>query len=236
MWSSREPHAMVVTASRLSALLYVLRILFFVAFFVGTGLAYHFRDRFRLRRAFVVTFFACLLVVNVTSVAFPPVVDLHKFSGPGPEEKTVHEITIVDDRGNELPVDTREIEPVPPSRQDLLASKMVHHCDESERRRVAAYVLEEAREYRERVESESVVSAEDVEFPEDEYGYRWTDERLADYDELVSLRVYAIRLTMTADGSAVESRTDELVYEYSPQSENETVGDAATVRGGPVCS
>lgn len=63
----------------IAAHLSVLRGVFFVAFFAGAALAYCFRDRFYLRKAFVGTFFACLLVVNVTSVGLVPMVDLHKF-------------------------------------------------------------------------------------------------------------------------------------------------------------
>jgi len=214
----------------LSEVVYVLRGLFFISFFSGAALAYVYRDRFHLRQLFVVTFVVCVLAVNMTSVGFAPLVDLHKFSGAGPTEKTDYELRLTDVDGKETLLDARATRPIPPSRLTLLGETLVENCNATEREAMAAYLLEEARSYRNSVEADPLVRSDRLRFPQHEYGYRWTKRGLSEYGNFTGLRIYELERRLTRDGSAIESASETLVYEFRASPGDERRRNAARKR------
>lgn len=138
---------------------------------------------------------------------------------------------MLDAEGNELPLDARAIEPVTLAKESVLADWILHGCNESERRRVAGYVLSEAKDFRESLESGRFARGP-VTFPQHNYGLRWTRETLSEYGDLVALHIYERNLTLTDDGTDVASATEQRVYEYSGPA-----ADASTLsREEHVCS
>lgn len=141
---------------------------------------------------------------------------------------------MIDDENNELLLDARATEPIPPSRHTMLGSTMVEDCNETERQHVSTFLLDEAREYRESIESDPILHPDRVKFPQHEYGHRWTEAQLSAYGELVGLRIYQVNRTFTQDGSDVASRSETMVYEYSnPQNSKST--ETAVGTGGALC-
>lgn len=197
------------------------RLLFFVSFFVGTAVAYRFRDRFHVRRLHVGTLLVTLLLVNVVGIGLVPAVKMHKFPTTGPEEETVHEFRMVDEDGNELLLDTRAVDPMPPTRVSEIGRYVVHRYDEDTRREVASFVFEEAREYRRARESSGTVGT-GVEYPRHEYGFEWTPELLAEYDRFVAVRVYEVEITMSEDGTEIASKSATQQYEYRPSTKSQS--------------
>jgi len=191
----------------------LVRPLFFLVFFTFTAVALYYRDRVHLRKSYLTFFFICLLVVNIVSVQMFPVVHFHKFSSPGPEHQTLHEIRIVDENGNELDYDPRATPPLTGSRVFSLGERMVHDSDEQKRCDTAEFILTQSHDYRTSVESGENIQ-DRIQFPRHTVDYKWTGNALNDYDEFVKLKIYETNVEFSGDGSGAEVTTEELVYEW----------------------
>jgi hypothetical protein len=190
--------------------------LFFVCFFAGTFLAaFYYRRRFVLR-GYLVVFFACLLVVNLTPGPYYlyPMEDLHKFSGVVSEEKINHLMYVEDSAGRELRFDRRIVPTVSPA--SAVARALATRCSPEESAAAGRYLLHRAREYRDRIESGSPGFAERVDFPRHQRDYRWTNARLEPYGRFVALTVYELRLVYAEDGLELASTDRTRVFEFRP--------------------
>lgn len=188
--------------------------LFFVGFFLAAGVAIRYRHNTAVRRTYVVNFFVALVVVNLLLSVIPvPLFHWHKFSDARGPEESYHTMRIVDERGCEIRVDGEvpfEAENV--AMQPLL-NEMYGEYTAEERRAVGLYLLEEGREFRRQVESESPTRF--LRYPA--HGFStWPREKVERYDRFAAVRVYRVNLTTNAAGTAVESYDERVVDEWQP--------------------
>jgi hypothetical protein len=191
----------------------VARLVVLAGFVVVTVVAVALADRPRIRRTYVAGFFVCLLVVNLIGVAPLPFMHWHKFSGERPEAAVLHEFRVVDAAGREIDYDHRATLSVDGFSMYLVTSRMDEY-DEARRAAVAAYLLERANVYRASIESRSALHL--VRFPPHAIEDTWDELELAEYDEFVGVRYYRLTLVTSADGTTVDSYSEELLGEWMP--------------------
>lgn len=189
---------------------------FYVAFFAGTLLLLALKERRYARRLWLTGFLSVLLVITLLGAPIVPIVDMHKFAEPTPEEQTYHEFRVVDADGDEIRYDTRAIPPMQGTRTSALGSAMVNRYDDERRLELAAFMLENAREYRAEVESGGPSAAERLQPPRYVDEERWTAADLADHSAFVSIRVYRHRIVFSADSTEIETRETTLQLEVTP--------------------
>jgi len=203
------------------------RLAVLAGFVVATVVAVVLADRPRVRTAYVAGFFVCLLLFNLVGVAALPFMHWHKFSGDRPETEVLYEFRVVDAAGRELDYDHRATLAVDGFSMYLVTSRMDEY-DEPRRAAVAAYLLARANTYRASIESRSALHL--LRFPPHGVEDTWDELELAEYDEFVGVRYYRLELVTSADGTAVESYSEELLGEWTPD------GPASTVRSDDVAT
>jgi hypothetical protein len=187
--------------------------LFFIAFFVGAFIAAFFYRRRFVREGYVAVFFVLLLLVNLSPAAFVvrPMEDLHKFSHVAPDEEVNHLIYVEDTAGRELRFDRRVVPTVSPA--SAVARGLATRCDPAAATAAGRYLLIEARDYRDRIENDSVRIGAAIDFPRHQADYRWTRDRLEPYGPFVALRVYEVRLRYAENGRTVATEERRAVFE-----------------------
>lgn len=193
----------------------------FFGFFAISIVALIFRDREVVRRSYV-GFLLCLLIgSSLTGLQPIPIVHAHEYSGIAPEQHVHYDLRVVGEDGNELPYDPQAMPPV--IQNEELAANMGKVGDGSERtqitytpsqrREVAAFLLENAREYRRQLEGgRNPLTA--LTFPPHNLRDRWTVKELNRVSRFVGIRVYRVEMTFTSDGRRVVVDREKLVYEY----------------------
>lgn len=180
---------------------------------VVAGLAIYYQDRPGVRKAFVLLFAFCLISVTLSDLLFLPFFSWHKFANAHDTDLTRHQIRIVDDAGRELKYD-RE---APFANDGILhrsiAKQMVTVYDEETNREVAAYLLQQGREYRVTVEGGGRF-LQPVRFPPHGLDIGWDRIDTTQYGEFVGLRVYEIRVETNDAGTELVSVEETLLYEY----------------------
>lgn len=182
----------------------------YVLFFLGTILALLFANRRRMRQVWLAGFFATLLAVTAVGMPLFPVVEMHKFSQPSDEEVTYYELRVVDVNGTELPYDDRATPPVMGTRTSSVAGKIAADYTDAERLEMGEFYLENARTYRDEVESGNRSALERLQPPRYVDEPRWNADDLESYDEFTALRVYERTLTFSDDNAEVASSEERL--------------------------
>jgi len=181
-------------------------------FVLGMALAYKWRDRYNIRQLCIVAFFICLLVVNISAIQVFPFVNLQKYTYAVDDTVTQYEIRIVDERGQEISLDPRAVEPVRPGK---ITDSFIQDYSKEQRARTISHLFNEAKSYRENVESKPVVRQSTYQFPKHDVGYRWTAAELSEYGAFERVRIYRVEKTFTGDNTAVNIES-EVIYEWSP--------------------
>lgn len=189
---------------------------FYVAFFAGTLALLALKERPYARRLWLTGFLSVLLVITLLGAPILPVVDMHKFAEPTPEEQTYHEFRVVDEDGDEIRYDTRAIPPMQGTRTSTLGSAMVNRYDDERRLELAAFMVENAREYRADVEAGGPSPAERLQPPRYVDDERWTAADLAGLSAFESIRVYRHTIVFSADSTEIESKETTLQLEVNP--------------------
>jgi hypothetical protein len=187
----------------------------FFGFFLAAAVAATLYDRWRIREAFVVSFFIGLLLCNfVLPVAPYPFVAWGHFSEPTPETVTYDEIRFVDERGHELKMDDRLTLEFDAVSMRALIRNMLHEYGERKNEQVTRHLLFQAAEYRERRRDPS--RADRVRFPHHGLTSVWTPELLDEYGDFVGVRIYEMTFVTSPDGTKVVRYEEEVVFEMFP--------------------
>lgn len=197
---------------------------FYVAFVGGTLLMLALADRRFARRLWLGGFLSALLVVTVLGAPIVPVVDMHKFAEPTPEEQTYHELRVVDEDGQEIRYDTRAVPPVQGTRTSALGHRMVHRYDDGRRLELAAFLIREAEEYRESVLAGPRLH-ERLEPPRYVDEARWTPAAVGEMSSFETIRVYRHTVVFSADSTTIESRETALALEVTPEDGTVELGE-----------
>lgn len=204
---------------------------FYVAFVGGTLLMLALADRRFARRLWLGGFLSALLVVTVLGAPIVPVVDMHKFAEPTPEEQTYHELRVVDGDGREIRYDMRAVPPVQGTRTSALGYRMEHRYDDERRLELAAFLIREAEEYREAVLAGPRLH-ERFEPPRYVDEARWTPATVSGMSSFESIRVYRHTIVFSPDSTAIESKETALALEVTPGDGTVESGEKARDEGG----
>lgn len=198
----------------------------FCGFVFVSALAILFNDRRYVRESYVAGFLVVLLLFQtVMPITIPPLMNWHKFSEPKPMESTDYEIRVVDASGQEIKIDEKAtlahdgIYPLP-------AERLISNDSNETNQEIAQWLLSRTNQYRTEVErghpTRGTIPADAwnhtrrlYRFPAHSSG-GWTAEELSEYSEFVGIRVYRVRTKTSADGTAIVSRSEELVKELYP--------------------
>lgn len=162
---------------------------FFIFFVLGTVLAFAASRRPGVRTAYLSGFFAVLIVVTIIGAPLFPIVDMHKFPNPVPDESTTNEVRIVDTEGNELVYDSRAVPPLEGG-SSTFGSALVGY-DETERVEMAQFLVENANEYRDDISSgEASAPSDAVQPPRYVDSPEWTTEDVEETTDFETIRVY----------------------------------------------
>lgn len=189
---------------------------FYLAFLGGTLLMLVLKHRAFARRLWLAGFLSTLLVVTVLGAPILPVVDMHKFSQPSPEERTYHEVRVVDADGTEIRYDTRAVPPMQGTRTSGLGRWMVERFDDERRLEMATFLLSEAEEYRAELLAGERGGLERLQPPRYVDESRWTAADVRGLERFESIRVYRHTIVFSEDSTEIESSETELRLEVDP--------------------
>jgi hypothetical protein len=182
-------------------------------FLCGMAAAYKFRDRYNIRQVCVATFFICLLIPNlIIGIQVFPFVELQKYTYAMDDSVSQYEIRMVDERGQEILLDPRAVEPVRPGKA---TESFVSDYSDSDREKIFSHIFNESQSYRIYIQSMPLIRESTVEFPKHDIGNKWTHKELDEYGEFVAIRVYRIDKNFNKHDTEVIAES-ELVYEWSP--------------------
>lgn len=199
----------------------VIKAIFFGLFFGGALVALVLRRRGSVRTAFVVCVLLLVLGSGLTGLQPIPIVNANEYSRIAPGLYEHYDLRVVDADGNELPYDPRAMRPAIQNeelaenigRVDSGSEKTDVVYTPAERRDVSAFLLANAREYR-----QSVTAGGDplsvLKFPPHHLRGHWSAEELEGYSTFVAIRVYRVEVTFTDDGTRTVVGEERLVYEY----------------------
>lgn len=187
----------------------------FVGFFVFAALLVRFRHRRGARKLFVFVVLATMTIPLVGLPQLPPFTSYMLYSQTAPEELETAEIRVVTEDGRELLYDARAAQPMTGPVLNLLAERMASACDPAEPRRFGAYLLENARAYRQSVTSDGQAWASYVDFPRHNLDFRWHESELRDLGRFTAVRVYEVVVTPGPDHGTAESVTERQLLEVS---------------------
>lgn len=192
---------------------------FYLAFFAGTLLMLVLKERAYARRLWLAGFLSVLLVITILGAPILPVVEMHKFPDPTPEEQTYHELRVVDEDGNEIRYDTRAVPPMQGTRTSRLGRWMVERYADEKRLEMAGFLLDEAEEYRTELLADRRRPLERLQPPRYVDEERWTAADVRGLSRFESIRVYRHTVVYSADSTEIESRETELRLEVTPREE-----------------
>jgi len=189
--------------------------IFFISFFIGTALLL-FIDRQIARRAWIAAFLSVLIVVTVLGVPMFPVVDMHKFASPNLEEdRTIHELHIVDEEGNEIRYDTRAAPPVKGTRTSGLAGDMVYEYTDQERLDMATFLVDRAEKHRLDIQNGGAFIFEWFQPPRYVDSQKWSHNTITGMSEFESIRVYERDMVYSENNTELQTVSKELKLEIN---------------------
>jgi hypothetical protein len=183
----------------------------YISFLSGMAVAYIFRDRYNMRKLCVGFFIICLLIPNIAGIHIFPFVNLQKYTYAADDTVTQYQIRVVDEQGQEIRLDPRAVEPIRPHK---ITDVFAQDYSQDERDRTFRYIFEEARSYREYVQSRPPIRRSTLEFPDHDVNDRWTDSELEEYDAFTAVRIYKVEKTFINDNAEVVVEREQ-VYEWS---------------------
>jgi hypothetical protein len=189
---------------------------FYLAFLGGTLLILVLKHRAYARRLWLTGFLSSLLVVTLLGAPILPVVDMHKFPDPSPEERTYHELRVVDADGEEVRYDARAVPPMQGTRTSRLGRWMVEDYSDEKRLEIAGFLIREAEEYRASLLAGGRAPIERLQPPRYVDEERWTAAEVRDLSRFESIRVYRHTIVYDEDSTGIESRETELRLEVTP--------------------
>lgn len=193
-------------------LLFELRAVWFGVFYGVLAVVFLLKDRYPLRKPFVIGFFAVLCVTVVAGTHFLPFMAWDKFPNTYPETETEYELRVVTADGHEVVYDIRATLGSDGVNEQYLTTAMAEEYSDCQNQVVMSYLLDRAREYRVRVESGTVWSF--ARFPPHGLTDIWTKKELQPYSRFVGVRLYERTITSSEDGSAIRSVDEALLLEY----------------------
>ncbi len=189
------------------------QLLVFVLFFGVSALAIAVpRWRFA-RRAFTWVFVTLLLWFGLTGDMAWPFFGWHLYAYEGKTDLTFYEVRLADDAGRELRLDARAAPPTMSTPLTRIGDRMAH-LEPERAAPIAAFLVDRAGDYRQRVEREGIARRPWWQFPPHQSGYRWTRDRLTGLGPFRELRVYRIEATFSPDGREVLERREQLAARF----------------------
>lgn len=187
--------------------------LFVIGFFLAALVAIALSERRLVRSGYLGGFFALLLVVNLFGPVTPaPVVKWHKFSEVRGTEKTEYSFRVVDGQGNELTYDEDATLESGSVALALVRAKMQNEFSPEKNAETARWLLDRANTHRSDVLAQS--PSRHLAFPRHGFSNAWTATELRDYTAFTTVRLYRLDVAVDADGTAVTSYEETLLYEY----------------------
>lgn len=187
----------------------------FLSVFVFAAVAIKYKGQYRL---IFVVFLVVMITTSATlAIAVYPFTHAHRYSSVSEDVEQEYDIRFVDESGNEIFADPRAVSP---TRTDILAEYIVENMTHKERVEIAAFLLEEASEYRSRVESPWPA----VRHPPSRAGHIWSRSSLEPYDEFTSVRIYHVTWTYESESPHVENKIENCVIELHPETRTVTDG------------
>lgn len=180
---------------------------------VVAGAAIYYQDRPGVRKAFVVLFVFCLLSVTLTDLQFLPFFAWHKFPATVDTDEVRYQIRIVDDAGRELNYDREAPFANDGIKTTTIAKRMATTYDGETNEELAAYLLQQAREYRATVERGGRF-LRPVRFPPHGLDVGWDRIDTTQYGDFVGIRVYEVHYATNEAGTEIASHHEWVVYEY----------------------
>lgn len=201
----------------------LLTALVFSGFFALALLALVFRDRAPVRPLFCLFVVTLVLGSSLTAIQPIPVVNANEYTAIAPERNTHYGLRVVDEDGKELPYDPKAMRPNLQNeelaenigKEQNGSEKTQISYTRAERTRVAAFLLREAREYRQDVQAGSN-PLELFSFPPHHVRGHWSAAELRNYSEFVGVRVYRMEVTFRDGGRETVVTDSNRVYEYRP--------------------
>ena len=201
----------------------LLKIAVFVGFFVASLAALAFRNREVVRRSYVVFLLCLLLGSSLTGLQPIPIVNANEYSSVSPERYTHYDLRVVNADGDELPYDPAAMRPAIQNEElaenmgkvGVGSNKTRVAYTPSQRREMAAFLLRNAREYRDGLDAGWDPLAA-LAFPPHHLRDHWTAGELDGFSKFVAIRIYRIEVTFAENGRRTVTDEAELVYEYRP--------------------
>ena len=178
----------------------------------------------RYGQGFIAFTFCFIIISSQLGVTFAPFVHAHRYSDAGAEISSNDYIWMVDAEGNELLADDRMTGPV---RLHNLATKLGYEWDDEKRVEVSKLLLKDAEAHR----SEVNLLQNRASHPPPSVPYRWdriplrndwgfetSHSTLDEYDDFVSIRIYAVETKYESHGYEVIDRQQECLVEIKPES------------------
>lgn len=186
----------------------------FFAFFASAGWALARPGSRAARGSFAAVFLACFVGAGVVGHIAWPFFGWHLYADGGRPVDHFTEVRVADAAGREIKLDARAAPPTMATPLNRMGGRVARLPDEKAVP-VAAFLLERARRYRERLESDRA-GRPLWKFPPHQTGFRWTRERLAGLGPFEELRIYRVDVRFSPDGTRLEDRRDRLLVRFRP--------------------
>lgn len=203
--------------------LFELRALWFILFYISLALVFAYKDRYPLRKLFLVAFFSFLVIISLVGTQFLPFMAWHKFPTTYPQTETSYELRVVTDDDRELPYDIRATLGVEGVYDPYLTTDMAEEYSYCKNIQIMQYLLQRAHAYRSEVEQRSILTF--ARFPPHALDDMWTKKELKDYGEFTGVRLYEREVRSSADGTEIQSMSEEMIIEYVESAEYECSPD-----------
>lgn len=183
----------------------------FLSFFVFAAMAIRYGGK--PRRVFLGYVLCFLLITSQMGITFAPFIHAHRYSSLEYGSDQQLHVKIVDSTGEEIKFDDRAIDPYS---NVYVADSLVHDWDDERRLEVAAHLLSDANEYRNRVEC----ALPRLAHPPSSAGTIWTDDEVQRYNSFETVRVYRFEWYYEAGSHQVAEMSETCVLEITPATDS----------------
>lgn len=192
----------------------LVRLTAYILFIGGTIFTFIFSACRYVKEFYLSIFLTGLFAVTLVGIPMFPFIEMHKFAHTHDDDHSYHEITIVDEQGNELEYDSRAAPPVQGTRVTHLATSMANEYSDEERLKIASFLLSNANEYKESVRRGDHKSLQArLSAPRYVDDSRWTQADLDGVSEFQSIRIYERTIQYSDDNSEVANSSRQLILE-----------------------
>lgn len=197
--------------------IFELRALWFGLFFAALALVYVYKDRYPLKKPFLVVFFSLLAATSLLGTQFLPFMAWDKFPSTYPETETEYELRVVTDDDQELLYDIQSTLRSDGVYEPYLTTSMAEEYSYCKNILIMEYLLQRARVYRENVEQRSILTF--ARFPPHGLVDLWTKKELREHGEFTGIRLYERDIQSSDDGTEITSISERMMVEYSESTE-----------------